>query len=99
MIAVAVANVPAEYRLVEDNRLAQVDRGNLQVAPARAGKQRARVRDLRNPGAPFVRTHVASVSREEPVVAFEILASILPSAKNPLVEILHDLGARRFRST
>ena len=48
-------------------------------------------------GSPFVRAHIPSVPREEPVMAFQVFDSILPFAINGFVEILHNLGARRFR--
>ena len=48
--------------------------------------------------SPFIRAHVSSVPREEPVVAFQVLHSVLSFAIECLVQLLDDLGACRLRS-
>src|SRR5689334_5418717 len=96
--AIPVADVPAEYLFIERSRLVHVDRGNLEVTQARPGQQRDRVTGLRHRGAPLVGTQVPGVPREEPVVAIEVLDSVLPFAIDGFVEILHNPGACRFGS-
>jgi hypothetical protein len=93
MSAVAVPNVPTKDFLVESNRLANVGRGNLEIAQPGARQQRQPALGLRNFGSPFVKTEIPRVLREKPVVAIQVFCPILPFAIAGLGEILHDLGA------
>jgi hypothetical protein len=48
--------------------------------------------------APFIRAYVPGVPREEPVMTFKVLHSVLTFAISGLVQFLNDLGACRFSS-
>ena len=50
----------------------------------------------RNPGAPFVGAEVASVPREQPVVALKVLDSVLAFTVFGNVKSLNDFGAGRL---
>jgi hypothetical protein len=90
-------DIPAEYLLIENHRLGEINRWNLHVAETWAAQLREPARARGNLGSPFLRAHVSSMLCEEPVVAVQILNAILKVAVRSVVEILQNPGARRFR--
>jgi len=66
MSTVAVPNIPADHFLVESNRLANVGRGNLQIAQPGARQQRQPALALGHFGSACVRSQIPRVLREKP---------------------------------
>src|SRR5712691_8513345 len=97
MSTVALSIVPPEHLLVKRHRLAHIHRRNLQVAQTRPRQHLDPAPNLRHFRPPFLRTHVSRMPREKPVMSLEIFRSILPFAILGLVQLLHDLRARRLR--
>src|SRR5215471_15387350 len=72
--------------------------GESRVPTKRRNTRPATVLKVRYCRSPFVRAHIPGMLREEPVVSFEVLDSVLAFAIARLVELLDDHRPGGFRS-